>query len=189
MRFVRGRVLDIGCGAGRVALHLQGRGHEVVGIDISPGAVRSSKGRGVKIVRQMSLETLDDRIGRFDTVIMFGNNFGLGRNAAAPPSASAEDLPRHEQPGPDPRRPWRPLPDRRSRSPCLPAAYQGSRPDARSASAPTPLPQVFHAVVRVAVPFLGRDGSTSRGHRLENRPSAQRRRVVCRDPREAQNER
>jgi 2-polyprenyl-3-methyl-5-hydroxy-6-metoxy-1,4-benzoquinol methylase len=36
MSQVRGRVLDVGCGAGRVALHLQARGHEVVAIDLSP---------------------------------------------------------------------------------------------------------------------------------------------------------
>jgi SAM-dependent methyltransferase len=30
MREVRGRVLDVGCGAGRLALYLQARGHEVV---------------------------------------------------------------------------------------------------------------------------------------------------------------
>jgi SAM-dependent methyltransferase len=77
MRFVRGRVLDIGCGASRVALHLQARGHEVVGIDISPGAVSISKDRGARIVRRMSLEALDDRLGPFDTVTMLGNNFGL----------------------------------------------------------------------------------------------------------------
>jgi hypothetical protein len=31
MRYVRGRVLGVGCGAGRVALHLQARRHPVTG--------------------------------------------------------------------------------------------------------------------------------------------------------------
>src|SRR5437667_7128179 len=48
LRFVRGRVLDVGCGAGRVALELQARGREVVAIDISPGAVEAARRRGVR---------------------------------------------------------------------------------------------------------------------------------------------
>ena len=46
----RGAILDIGCGAGRVALYLQGRGHRVLGIDNSPLAVKVTKLRGVSIL-------------------------------------------------------------------------------------------------------------------------------------------
>ncbi len=46
MRFVRGRVLDVGCGAGRVALHPQSRGFDVFGIDVSPLAVQLARQLG-----------------------------------------------------------------------------------------------------------------------------------------------
>mgnify|MGYP000055852957 CR=1 FL=1 len=46
MDLVKGRVLDIGCGAGRHSLHLQKRGFDVVGIDISPLAIKVCKLRG-----------------------------------------------------------------------------------------------------------------------------------------------
>ena len=77
MRFVRGRVLDLGCGAGRVGLHLQSHGHEVVGIDVSPLAVAVARRRGLSDVR---LGTLDDAVRageRFDTILLLGNNLGL----------------------------------------------------------------------------------------------------------------
>ena len=84
MRLARGRVLDVGCGAGRVALYLQERGHDVVGIDLSPLAVEVARRRGVKDVRELSVTRVSRRLGRFDTIVMYGNNFGLmgGRRRA-----------------------------------------------------------------------------------------------------------
>jgi SAM-dependent methyltransferase len=76
MRLVRGRVLDVGSGGGRVALHLQDR-HEVVSIDSSPGAVEAAKRRGVRDVRVLRIENASPKLGTFGTVIMFGNNLGL----------------------------------------------------------------------------------------------------------------
>jgi SAM-dependent methyltransferase len=72
-----GRVLDVGCGAGRVSIHLQGQGHEVVGVDVSPGAVEVAGRRGVEDVRLLSVTELGPGLGVFDTLVMAGNNFGL----------------------------------------------------------------------------------------------------------------
>jgi SAM-dependent methyltransferase len=82
MRYVRARVLDVGCGGGRVCLHLQERGQEAVGIDVSPGAVEVCRRRGVKDVRLCSIEDVDESLGVFDTIVMLGNNFGLFGSAA-----------------------------------------------------------------------------------------------------------
>ena len=75
--FVRGRVVDVGCGAGRIALHVQKSGFDVVAVDASPLAVRAARLLGVKEAWCMSVESLSRRIARFDTIILFGNNFGI----------------------------------------------------------------------------------------------------------------
>jgi SAM-dependent methyltransferase len=77
MRSVVGRVLDVGCGAGRVAIHLQERGHDVLGIDNSPLAVRVSRIRGLKQATVLSISDIDESLGTFDTIVMMCNNFGL----------------------------------------------------------------------------------------------------------------
>jgi SAM-dependent methyltransferase len=77
LRLAQGRALDVGAGAGRVALHLQQNGHEVVAIDSSPGAVEVCRRRGVRDARVLKLEEVDRSLGRFDTVVMYGNNLGL----------------------------------------------------------------------------------------------------------------
>lgn len=77
MRFVRGRVLDLGCGAGRVGLHLQSRGLEVVGFDVSPLAVAVARRRGIVDARVGTVATAAKRGELFDTILLLGNNLGL----------------------------------------------------------------------------------------------------------------
>ncbi len=77
LRFARGRVLDVGAGAGRHALALQERGFDVVAIDHSPLAVEVMKARGVTDARVMSVTAIPRSLGPFDTIVMMGNNMGL----------------------------------------------------------------------------------------------------------------
>ncbi|MFX1579503.1 MAG: class I SAM-dependent methyltransferase [Promethearchaeota archaeon] len=77
IKYVNGKVLDIGCGAGRVALYLQILGHDAVGIDLAPGAIEASRRMGVGKAYVMSASDLKFNDEVFDTVVMFGNNFGV----------------------------------------------------------------------------------------------------------------
>ena len=77
IQHVKGKVLDIGCGTGRVLIYLQNLGHEVVGIDLATGAVEASKKKGIKNVYQMSAADLKFADAEFDTIVMYGNNFGV----------------------------------------------------------------------------------------------------------------
>jgi len=78
---IQGRVLDVGCGPGRVALYCQEQGHEVVGIDISPLAINTAQLRGVQDARVLSITQASRKaLGVFNTIVMFGNNFGLFGN-------------------------------------------------------------------------------------------------------------
>lgn len=78
IKFARGKILDVGAGAGRVSLYLQKRGFDVTAIDNSPLAIRVCKKRGVKHTKVLPIEKIGIfEPNTFDTVIMFGNNFGL----------------------------------------------------------------------------------------------------------------
>ncbi len=80
MDLVRGRVLDVGVGAGRHALRLQAQGHDVVGIDVSPKALEVARLRGLEDARGCSATQVGPFLGKIDTVLMLGNNFGLTAN-------------------------------------------------------------------------------------------------------------
>jgi len=74
-----GHALDVGSGAGRVALHLQDQGHAVTALDISPAACEVCRRRGVcTVVEGTVFELLGPASEpQFDSVLMLGNNLGL----------------------------------------------------------------------------------------------------------------
>jgi 2-polyprenyl-3-methyl-5-hydroxy-6-metoxy-1,4-benzoquinol methylase len=82
LAFAAGRVLDIGCGAGRHALYLSTQGSSVVAVDKSPGAIVVCQRRGVEHAYRVA--GLEDAIrtapGQFDTILMLWGNFGLFGN-------------------------------------------------------------------------------------------------------------
>ncbi|MFI7337174.1 class I SAM-dependent methyltransferase [Streptomyces sp. NPDC050085] len=71
-----GRVLDVGCGAGRHAVAWGARGYDVVGVDPSPGAVRITRERGITAVVG-SVPSLPEGLGQFDTIALCGDSLGL----------------------------------------------------------------------------------------------------------------
>lgn len=79
MKYIKGRVLDVGCGAGRHLAFFKEKGFDYLGIDISSLALKVCKERGIEDVKNMSIGRIDSKIGKFDTIILLGNNFGLLR--------------------------------------------------------------------------------------------------------------
>lgn len=75
---VRGRVLDVGCGAGKHALEFQRRGLQATGIDVSPWALTVCRERGVADVHEMDVFNLSFEPGSFDCATLFTNNLSLG---------------------------------------------------------------------------------------------------------------
>lgn len=77
LEHVRGRVLDVGCGAGRHSLYLQDKGFDVVSIDLSLEVVKVAKDMGCLNVIVMDARFLGFRYGSFNTILLLGNNFGI----------------------------------------------------------------------------------------------------------------
>jgi SAM-dependent methyltransferase len=71
----RGRVLDIGAGAGCHSLALQGRGLRVTALDVVPEAVEVMRHRGVLDVRCGDVFSFAGE--RFDTLLILMNGIGL----------------------------------------------------------------------------------------------------------------
>lgn len=67
------RVLDAGCGTGRVGIELARRGHEVVGTDLDPSMLEVARAAAPELAwveADLATLTLDDA---FDAVVLAGN--------------------------------------------------------------------------------------------------------------------
>jgi SAM-dependent methyltransferase len=71
----RGKILDIGAGAGSHSLALQQMGHNVTAMDISPKAVEVMKLRGVKHALNADIFAYSGE--RYDTLLLLMNGIGL----------------------------------------------------------------------------------------------------------------
>lgn len=77
MKNIKGPVLDVGCGVGRVGDYVKSQGLEYYGVDISPMAVELCHKRGHKNVYLMAADDIQLERSDFRTVVLFGNNFGI----------------------------------------------------------------------------------------------------------------
>lgn len=74
LKLAKGRILDVGCGAGSHSLYLQEEGFQVTAIDISKGAIEVAKQRGVL---HAEVKNILDESERFDTILLLMNGTGI----------------------------------------------------------------------------------------------------------------
>ena len=77
LQLAKGKVLDVGCGAGSHALELQNeRKLDVTAIDISENAVKACQLRGIENVKVANILDLDSE-NKFDTILLLMNGTGI----------------------------------------------------------------------------------------------------------------
>lgn len=77
LQLAKGKVLDVGCGAGSHALELQNeRKLNVTAIDISENAVKACQLRGIENVKVANILDLDTE-NKFDTILLLMNGTGI----------------------------------------------------------------------------------------------------------------
>ena len=80
LQLAKGKILDVGCGAGSHSLYLQNeRNLDVHSIDISQKAVEACKLRGLKNVQVQNILEMDSNNpqNKFDTILLLMNGTGI----------------------------------------------------------------------------------------------------------------
>ncbi len=78
LQLAKGKILDIGCGAGSHSLFLQNdRNLDITSIDISPNAIKTCHIRGLKNAKVQNILTLENE--KFDTILLLMNGTGIFR--------------------------------------------------------------------------------------------------------------
>ena len=76
LQLAKGKILDVGCGAGSHSLYLQ---HEkqldITAIDISPNAIEACRLRGIAKARVQDVMTIENE--KFDTIMLLMNGAGM----------------------------------------------------------------------------------------------------------------
>jgi SAM-dependent methyltransferase len=76
LQLAKGRVLDVGCGAGSHSLYLQNEKKlDVTAVDISPAAIEACKLRGINNAIAMDVMEIDGE--KFDTILLLMNGTGI----------------------------------------------------------------------------------------------------------------
>jgi len=80
LRESQGKILDLGCGAGCHALHLQAKGYDVTAVEVSKKSAAVAQKRGVEKVINEDWRNLS--LKNFDTVLVLMNGMGLAESPA-----------------------------------------------------------------------------------------------------------
>ena len=75
LQLAKGKVLDVGCGAGSHGLYLQEKGFDVTAIDISANAIKACELRGLKNTKVQNVLDLENE--KFDTILLLMNGTGI----------------------------------------------------------------------------------------------------------------
>ena len=75
LQLCKGKILDIGSGAGSHSIYLQKNGLDVTALDTSKGAIKTCKLRGIK--KSIQADIFDYEGEQFDTLLMLMNGIGI----------------------------------------------------------------------------------------------------------------